>query len=265
MERDKLWQGAAARRLRGAISRSVLWLRGRDLMLRIGNEDLRVAREDLARRYLFGEGIEIGPMTMPLRVPRGVAVRYVDRLSRDDLLRLEGPALIQNELDPSLIPEIDVLDEADRLAAFADDCVDFVVANHVIEHLPDPLVALEQMLRITRPGGVLLLILPDARHTFDADRPRTTVEHVLRDREEGPEVSRLEHYEEWARLIDHASGDDVRQRVEEYAASDARHHFHVWELAGFLQLLVTVALPCEIVHAQSYHEEFAVVLRVRAS
>ena len=230
-------------------------------MLRVGRSDLRVAREDLARRYLFGEGIEIGPMTMPLRVPRRVVVRYVDRHSRDDLLRLEGPALEEVELDPSLIPEIDVVDEADRLATFADDSVDFVVANHVVEHLEDPLGALEQMLRITRPGGVLLLTLPDPQHTFDADRPHTTVEHVLRDHEEGPQVSRREHYEEWARLIERASGDDLRRRVEEFTASDARHHFHVWDLEGFLRLLVTATLPCEIVHAQSYLKEFAVVLR----
>ena len=246
------------RSLRGAVSRSRLWLRGRDRMLRIGNGDLRVAREDLARRYLFGEGIEIGPTTKPLRLPPRVVVRYVDRLSRDDLVRLEGHTLVD---DPSWIPEIHVVDEADRLATFADDSVDFVVASHVVEHLEDPLEALEQMLRITRPGGVLLLILPDGRYSFDAGRPRTTVEHVLRDHEEGPQVSRREHYEEWARLIEHTSGDDVRQRVEEFAASDARHHFHVWELEGFLRLLVTVALPCEIVHAQSYMEEFAVVLR----
>jgi SAM-dependent methyltransferase len=257
----KLWNAAAARRLRGAFFRSLPWLRGRDLMLRIGRGDFRVAREDLARRYLFGEGIEIGPMTKPLRVPPRVVVRYVDRLSRDDLLRLEGPALTDAGSDPSLIPEIHVVDEADRLATFADDSVDFVVANHVVEHLEDPLGALEQMLRITRPGGVLLLTLPDARHMFDAGRARTTVEHVLRDHEEGPQVSRREHYEEWARHIEGASGDDVRRRVEEFAASDARHHFHVWELGGFLQLLLTAGLPCEIVHAQSYLWEFAVVLR----
>jgi hypothetical protein len=112
---------------------------------------------------------------------------------------------------------------------------------------------------------VLLLTLPDARHTFDTGRPRTTVEHVLRDHEEGPEVSRLEHYEEWARVIECWSGDDVQRRVEEFAASDARHHFHVWELEGFLQLLLTAELPCEIVHAQSHFHEFAVVLRKTAT
>lgn len=256
----KLWDGAATRRLRGAVTRSRPWLRSRDLVLRVGSNDLRVAREDLARRYLFGEGIEIGPMAMPLRLPPGVSVRYVDRLDREGLLEVEGPYLMH---DPALIPEIDVVDEADRLANFAEDSVDFVVANHVLEHLEDPIEALEQMLRITRPGGVILLTLPHARHSFDVARPRTTVEHLIRDHEEGPQVSRREHYEEWARFLEHRTGDDdVQRRVEEFAATDARHHFHVWELEGFLQLVTAVELPCEIVHAQSHVQEFAVVLRV---
>lgn len=259
----KLWDGAATRWLRGAVTRSRPWLRSRDLMLRVGSGDIRVAREDLARRYLFGEGIEIGPMAMPLRLPPGVAVRYVDRLDREGLLRVEGPYMHPDH-DPARIPEIHVVDEADRLANFADDSVDFVVANHVLEHLEDPIEGLKQMLRITRPGGVLLLTLPHARRTFDAARPRTTVEHLVRDHEEGPQVSRREHYEEWARFLEDWPGDDdVQRRVEEFEESDARHHFHVWELEDFLRLLTAVELPCEIAHAQSHLHEFAVVLRAR--
>ena len=53
------------------------------------------------------------------------------------------------------------------------------------------------------------------------------------------------------------------QRVDEFAASDARHHFHVWELEGFLQPPGDGRLPCEIVHAQSHLHEFAVVLRAK--
>jgi SAM-dependent methyltransferase len=251
-------------KLRAAVTHSQPFLRGRDRMLGVGRLDPQVAREDLARRYLFGTGIEIGPMTTPMRVPSNVNVRYLDRLPRDELIRLEGQALENVGLDPADIPEIHVVDDAATLATVADDSVDFVVANHVVEHLPDPIGALKQMLRVTRPGGVVLLTLPDARHWFDAPRPRTTVEHLLRDHEEGPEVSRYEHYEEWARLIERWNEDDLPQRVEEFAATDARHHFHVWELENFLQMLLAVPLPCEVVHAQAHVKEFAVVLRAKA-
>jgi predicted SAM-dependent methyltransferase len=72
---------------------------------------------------------------------------------------------------------------------------------HVVEHLEDPIGALKHMLRVTRPGGIVLLTLPDGRHRFDARRARTTVEHLLRDHEEGPHASRLDR-----------AGDAVHER-----------------------------------------------------
>ena len=62
---------------------------------------------------------------------------------------------------------------------------DFVIANQVLEHFQNPLLALQNMLRVLKPGGVLYLSLPDKRFSFDVDRPVTTVEHVLRDYRRG--------------------------------------------------------------------------------
>jgi hypothetical protein len=119
-------------------SRSRFWLRCRDLMLRSGRANVEVVREDLARRYLRGSGIEIGPMTKPLRLPRNVGVRYMDRHTRAELIRLEGANLVAVGLDPSLIPDIAIVDDADRFATIEDASTDFVIANHVLEHLEDP-------------------------------------------------------------------------------------------------------------------------------
>jgi hypothetical protein len=48
-----------------------------------------------------------------------------------------------------------------------------------------PTVALGNMIRVLRPGGVLYLAVPDKRYTFDADRPVTPTDHLLRDHREG--------------------------------------------------------------------------------
>jgi predicted SAM-dependent methyltransferase len=253
--------GPALKRLRRSVARSRAQLRFRDLVLAVGSGNLWVFREDLARRYLTGDGIEVGALTLPLRVPPGVRVRHVDRMSTADLVRVEGPSLRAAGLDPALIPEIDVVDDAERLAKFADRSVDFVIANHVLEHTEDPIGSLENLLRVIRPGGVLFLTLPDPRYTFDSDRSRTTVEHLLRDHAEGPEGSRRQHYEEWARAIERLPEERIPERVEEFARARARHHFHVWELEDFLGLLRAAELPCALVHAQAYLKEFAVILR----
>jgi SAM-dependent methyltransferase len=248
-------------RIRLRLSRSGAYLRARDLVLRSGRDTYWVVREDLARRYLRGEGIEIGALTAPLRTPPGVTVRYVDRLGREALIAAEGAGLRADGVDPETIVAVDVVADAERLAGIPDRSLDFAIAIHVLEHLEDPVQALTNLVRVVRPGGRVLIVLPDPRLSFDRHRERTSVEHVLTDHESGPARSRAAHHLEWARDIEGRSGEPLHARAAEFAATDARHHFHVWELSGFLALLLALELPAEILHAQTYPKEFAVVLQ----
>ena len=246
--------------IRRLIARSPAQLRLRDVILSVGRHNYEVVREDLARRYLRGAGIEIGALDRPQRVPPEVDVAYVDYLDKAGLIAELGDALRAAGTDPSTIVDVTHVDTIDTLATFADASQDFLIANHVLEHVEDPLGALTHVLRVLKPGGVAMLSLPDARFSFDAGRERTSVEHLLRDHREGPVVSRSQHYEEWARLIEGQPEADVPRRVGEFAAADARHHFHVWELETFLELLRASGLEYDLVHAQAYEEEFAVLI-----
>jgi predicted SAM-dependent methyltransferase len=244
--------------LRARLSLRPLRRRVRDLLLRASDiDDLATVREDLARRYLQGQGIEIGALHRPLRVPATAHVRYVDVMSRDDLLATYSSAVRGN---PKWVVETDVIDDGARLDAFTDGCLDFVVANHMLEHTEDPIAALGNLVRVLRPGGILFLTLPDARHSFDALRARTTVDHLLRDHREGSQVSRRAHYREWA-VVECLSEDEIPDRVEQFERERTRHHFHVWELEGFLELLTALSLPARLVHAEAHLDEFAVILR----
>ncbi len=241
--------------MRRALVESLPYRRLRDALLGAHGTNMWMAREDLARRWVRGDGIEIGPLGRPLALPSRARVRYVDRADRATLLREEIVP------DPSAMPAIDVVADAQNLAGFADASLDFLIAAHVLEHLQDPVGALERFAAVLRPGGIALITLPDARFSFDAPRERTTIEHVLRDHGEGPQVSRAHHYEEWATVIEGREGDDVAARVAEYASTDAHHHFHVWELADFLALMYALPIPFELVEARACGEEFSVVLR----
>jgi predicted SAM-dependent methyltransferase len=195
-------------------------------------------RREIAKRYLRGEGIEIGALHNPLEVPNSVRVRYVDHLTVDEL-RAHYPELAG---EPLVV--VDVVDDGERLSKIGDATQDFVIANHFLEHCEDPLGALGNMVRVLRPGGVLYLAVPDKRYTFDAERPVTPTDHLLRDHREGPEVSRRRHYEEWARLVDKV------QEPEAHASALLERgysiHFHAWTQTELLDVLRTAADELEL-------------------
>jgi hypothetical protein len=57
--------------------------------------------------------------------------------------------------------------------------LDYVVASHVVEHVPDLVGWLAELRAALRPGGVLGLAVPDRRFTFDRLRRETALAEVL--------------------------------------------------------------------------------------
>jgi SAM-dependent methyltransferase len=173
--------------------------------------------------YIVGRGIEIGPLHNPMPVDaRRASVQYVDRLS------LEEQRRHYPELDAYALVNPDMVAEADQLHALPDGSQDFVIANHVLEHLSDPIGALKEWHRVLRSEGVLFLALPDKRRTFDRDRPRTTLGHLIADHRDRGAASRHDHYVEYSRLLHNKSGDELENDVANLMASDDSIHLHVW-------------------------------------
>lgn len=215
------------------IARSVRKRAGRLLGAPMRPEDM-LRRKAIARAYLRGHGIEIGAMHNPLKVPRRVRVRYVDRVSAADLAK-EHPDL------GSKLVRVDIVADGETLDPIPDSSQDFVIANHFLEHCQNPIGALRNMLRVLRKNGVVFLAIPDKRYTFDADRPVTPMEHLLRDDREGPDWSRTQHYEEWTRLVDRVEGDaDIERHVRALMERQAAIHFHAWTQVEMLELILSI-------------------------
>jgi hypothetical protein len=212
-------------------------------------------RRRVAAEFLRGDGIEIGALNEPLALPAGTTVRYVDRMP------LEGLREHYPELSDRTLVAPDVIDDGERLSSFADGSVDFIVANHFIEHCQDPIGTIDRHLQVVRVGGALYLAVPDKRRTFDVGRPVTSLEHLVADHREGPERSRREHFLEWAIAVD---GADAARAVE-LEARDYSIHFHVWtpeSFRAFVDLCRTdFGLPFEVAAFRPNDFEFLVVLR----
>jgi SAM-dependent methyltransferase len=218
-----------------------------------------VRRRRLARRYIRGQGLEIGALHRPLWVPSKAVVRYVDRMD------VEALRSHYAELADEQLVAVDIVDNGEVLASQEDASADFVIANHFIEHTEDPIRALANHLRVLRPGGILYLAVPDRRHTFDSGRDATTLEHIVRDHREGPAWSRSLHQEEWARFVDRVPAEQVAERVRWLEQHDYSIHFHVWTPEEFLELLEFARdeehLPFAIEELTPNGHEFIAVLR----
>lgn len=219
----------------------------------------RRTRRRIGERFLAGAGIEIGALHNPFPVPAGARVRYLDHLTTAQL-REEYPELVEEEF-----PEVELIDDGETLATIADGSLDFVVASHMLEHTEDPIGTLRAHLRVLRPGGVVLLALPDRRTGLDELRAPTSLEHLLADHEQGPERSRAEHYREWAELVDLPLGnvepDDVGRHAAGLRERGYKIHFHCWTLDEFAAQLPAYGLPASVADARANGHEFLVVLR----
>jgi len=216
-------------------------------------------RRMLARRYLRGEGLEIGALHLPLPLPASARATYIDRLSTSELRR-ELP-----ELADKAIVDVGVIDDGERLRSVADGTQEFVIANHMIEHCEDPVGTIRHHLRVLRPGGRLFMAVPEKRRTFDRDREVTPFEHVLRDYQKGREWSRAEHYREWAQFFEGAPPERLDERARYMEEHGWCIHFHVWTRQAFRALLAecrdTLGFPLEVDVVWPNLAEFVVVCR----
>ncbi len=193
-------------------------------------------RTSLSEKFLRGSGIEIGALHNPLKLAENTQVKYVDRMTVREL-REHYPTLSAYEFVP-----VDLVDNGETLSSIGDDNLDFVIANHFLEHCEDPIKACLNFLRVLKPGGILYLAIPDKRRTFDRERPVTTLSHLIEDFERGPERSREAHYLEWVRLVDKAQGKEGEDALmRERMGQNFSIHFHVWTEAEMRELIDYIA------------------------
>jgi SAM-dependent methyltransferase len=226
-----------------------------------GVAETRFRRTLAIERHVRGSGIEVGAAASPAIVPLGCRVTYVDKYGEEALR--SDPELAEFHFSPP-----DVIDSAESLATFATNSQDFVLAFSVFEHLQDPLAALRSFCRVVRDGGTIVVSVPDKRrYRLDTPRPVTTFEHLLRDFEKGPDVSRADHFREvgqhWYSLESEALDQFVRDGLER----DSHCHFHVWDSEAFLRFFLdakaVLNVDYDVLEFASYGVETLAVLGVR--
>ena len=169
-------------------------------------------------------GVEIGAFKSP--VP-GIRPFYVDRFREYANERCMG----------------DFWGDACSLP-FLGNSLDYVVTSHVLEHTANPVAALFEWARVVRHGGIIYMVVPDRRLTFDHPRGLTPPEHMMEDFHRGTGNSDGTHIADYLDRIDwtryHPAGTPAEHaatrehlRVTYTAAAENQleinMHFHVFE------------------------------------
>jgi SAM-dependent methyltransferase len=98
----------------------------------------RLHDPNFTTRYFVGRGLDVGGKPDPLAIYRELFVRMED------------------------VRTWDIEDgDAQHLAGVADETYDFVHSSHCLEHLNDPREGLTNWFRVLKPGGHLVLTVPD--------------------------------------------------------------------------------------------------------
>lgn len=230
-------------------------------------------------------GVEFGALDRPL-VPPGSRVRYIDHL---DTAGLRAKYAGHGHVDPDRIVSVDVvLDGRPLLELMRGERVDYVIASHVAEHVPDLLGWFADLGALLAPGGTIRLALPDLRFTFDLARRPTQLAEVVAAwtlRVERPQPHQVIEAELLLQHVD--AGDAWRapampvppdraalRRACDLAAAVAEHgayhDVHCWtftpssfaDLMGQLAELGLTDLGCErLEHTRPGQLEFFVIVR----
>ncbi|WP_299769449.1 methyltransferase domain-containing protein [uncultured Tateyamaria sp.] len=129
-------------------------------------------------------GLEVAPWFNPI-APRkaGFNVRTLDVFDDQQLMA-------RAKSDPTVLPEtydrleaVDYVGSATEIASLVDasdhGAFDYVVSSHNFEHLPNPIKFLQGCEALLKPGGQLIMVLPDGRSCFDYFRAHTDISEWL--------------------------------------------------------------------------------------
>jgi predicted SAM-dependent methyltransferase len=177
-----------------------------------------------------GTGLEIGPSYNPVASKKdGYNVTIVDHLNTKSLRKkyLEMGINVEN------IEDVDVVWHSGSLlnAVQKPSHFDYIIASHLLEHIPNPILFLKDCNKLLKSDGVLVLALPDMRFCFDIYKPISNsgdwIEAFIEEHTFHPPRKHYYHYAYSAKKGDKIAWDINcidKLSIQGHSLSSAYHH-----------------------------------------
>ena len=135
------------------------------------------------------------------------------------------------------------------LPQISSESYEFILSSNCLEHIANPLKALEEWKRILKRNGALIIILPNKESNFDHRRLVTPFNHLLEDYNNNTTEQDLTHLDEILELhdlrLDLPAGDieNFKRRSLDNFKNRTLHH-HVFDLDTMSQMIEQLGLRC---------------------
>lgn len=166
-------------------------------------------------------------------------------------------------VDQKLLGKQYILDATD-LSALKSRAYDFVFSCDTLEHIANPLRAIYQWLRVLKPEGLIVIIVPRKSSNFDRFRKTVAIEHLISDYNKEIGEDDLSHLPEAIKFhdldLDPLAGtkENFRKRSEQNIENRCLHH-HVFDIDTMEKLFDYVGL--NILKTMTIYTEYIIIGR----
>ena len=143
--------------------------------------------------------------------------------------------------------------EATDLSLTPSSKYEFVISSNCLEHVANPLKAIEEWVRVVKKGGLLFLVLPNKDYCFDHNRPITEFFHLLEDYHNNITENDLTHLNEILELHD-LKMDEPAGSLEQFKARSLKNfenralHQHVFDISLLKEIFSYFKLEVLLTH-----------------
>ncbi|MDM8564353.1 class I SAM-dependent methyltransferase [Candidatus Halobeggiatoa sp. HSG11] len=186
--------------------------------------------------FLNGNGLEIGACHQPATIPDNCTIEYCDANSKEETVKLFP------ELDINTLVEVEHICDLDKdgLSIFPTEYFDFVILNHVIEHVANPIKVVEELFRVVKNDGYVVISAPDKDFTFDKERALTPFAHLREEYENNVNFVTDEHYIDFLKAVHPNAYKQGPDKLSKHinTVKKRREHAHVWDSKTFDEFML---------------------------
>ena len=200
---------------------------------------------DAAHYFCKGFGLEIGALCNPYLFNSDCKLHYADIFENNELRKIIDDIPLSN-LYPNKFVKLDYILKPPKylLDKINSDKFNFVYSSHVVEHTPNPISALNDQLRVIKKRGLVYVVIPNKKNTYDKKRKVTPASVLINKFEKNIYDHTIDEALDVVKnttthnLYESHKDNPLDMAKKMIIEKQGIHHYHVFDETNTLEILV---------------------------